>query len=185
MSLAAHGVTHPGRRTTNEDAFLVDANRGLFVVADGMGGHNAAKSRRVSPSKPLVSSWLMAHLPASTILDEALRLANDHILTVAGEADYTGMGTTVAVVYLRDGEAIYAHAGDSRVYLWHKGRDHSAHSRGFVGRGGDERYLRRCPRAGAASDAARADEGRRSATGAAAKRRGVSVRRWRRDAPVQ
>ena len=51
MSLAAHGVTHPGRRTTNEDAFLVDANRGLFVVADGMGGHNAGEVASTSSTK--------------------------------------------------------------------------------------------------------------------------------------
>jgi PPM family protein phosphatase len=123
MSLAAHGVTHPGRRTTNEDAFLVDANRGLFVVADGMGGHNAGEVAS-SLAVKAIGEFLADGTPASlNVLDEALRLANDHILTVAGEKpDYTGMGTTVVAVYLRDGEAIYAHAGDSRVYLWHNGR---------------------------------------------------------------
>ncbi|HKH72029.1 MAG TPA: protein phosphatase 2C domain-containing protein [Vicinamibacterales bacterium] len=123
MSLAAHGVTHPGRRTTNEDAFLVDANRGLFVVADGMGGHNAGEVAS-SLAVEAIGEFLADGTPASlNVLDEALRLANDHILTVAGEKpDYTGMGTTVVAVYLRDGEAIYAHAGDSRVYLWHNGR---------------------------------------------------------------
>ena len=123
MSLAAHGVTHPGRRTTNEDAFLVDANRGLFVVADGMGGHNAGEVAS-SLAVKAIGEFLSDGTPASlNVLDEALRLANDHILTVAGEKpDYTGMGTTVAAVYLRDGEAVYAHAGDSRVYLWHKGQ---------------------------------------------------------------
>jgi PPM family protein phosphatase len=122
MSLAAHGVTHPGRRTTNEDAFLVDPHRGLFVVADGMGGHNAGEVAS-SLAVEAIGEFLADGTPASlNVLDEALRLANDHILTVAGEKpDYTGMGTTVAVVYLRDGEAVYAHAGDSRVYLWHKG----------------------------------------------------------------
>ena len=55
-------------------------------------------------------------------MDEALRLANDYILTAAGEKpDYTGMGTTVAAVFVRDAQAVYAHAGDSRVYLWHQG----------------------------------------------------------------
>jgi protein phosphatase len=123
MSLAAHGVTHPGRRTTNEDAFLVDANRGLFVVADGMGGHNAGEVAS-SLAVKAIGEFLADGTPASlNVLDEALRLANDHILTVAGEQpDYTGMGTTVAAVYLRDGGAVYAHAGDSRVYLWHKGQ---------------------------------------------------------------
>jgi PPM family protein phosphatase len=123
MSLAAHGVTHPGRRTTNEDAFLVDANRGLFVVADGMGGHNAGEVAS-SLAVEAIGKFLADGTPASlNVLDEALRLANDHILTVAGEKpDYAGMGTTVAAVYLRDDEAVYAHAGDSRVYLWHKGQ---------------------------------------------------------------
>ena len=123
MSLAAHGVTHPGRRTTNEDAFLVDANRGLFVVADGMGGHNAGEVAS-SLAVKAIGEFLADGTPASlNVLDEALRLANDHILRVAGEKpDYTGMGTTVAVVYVRDGEAVYAHAGDSRVYRLHKGR---------------------------------------------------------------
>jgi len=122
MSLAAHGVTHQGRRTTNEDAFLVDPDRGLFVVADGMGGHNAGEVAS-SLAVQSIGEFLADGTPASlNVLDEALRLANDHILSVAGEKpDYTGMGTTVAAVYLRDGEAVYAHAGDSRVYLWHKG----------------------------------------------------------------
>jgi protein phosphatase len=122
MSLAAHGVTHPGRRTTNEDAFLVDPRRGLFVVADGMGGHNAGEVAS-SLAVKTIGEFLADGTPASlNVLDEALRLANDHILTVAGEKpDYTGMGTTVVAVYLRDREAVYAHAGDSRVYLWHQG----------------------------------------------------------------
>jgi serine/threonine protein phosphatase PrpC len=122
MSLAAHGVTHPGRRTTNEDAFLVDTNRGLFIVADGMGGHNAGEVAS-SLAVKAIGDFLDDGTPASlNVLDEALRLANDHILTVAGEKpDYTGMGTTVAAVYLREGVAVFAHAGDSRVYLLHKG----------------------------------------------------------------
>jgi protein phosphatase len=122
MSLAAHGVTHQGRRTTNEDAFLVDPDRGLFVVADGMGGHNAGEVASSLAVKS-IGEFLADGTPASlNVLDEALRLANDHILSVAGEKpDYTGMGTTVAAVYVREREAVYAHAGDSRVYLWHQG----------------------------------------------------------------
>jgi protein phosphatase len=121
MSLAAHGVTHQGRRTTNEDAFLVDTNRGLFIVADGMGGHKAGEVAS-SLAVQAIGDFLADGTPASlNVLDEALRLANDHILTVAGEKpDYTGMGTTVAAVYLREGVAVFAHAGDSRVYLFHQ-----------------------------------------------------------------
>ena len=152
MSLAAHGVTHPGRRSTNEDAFLVDAKRGLFVVADGMGGHNAGEVAS-SLAVEAIGEFLADGTPASlNVLDEALRLANDHILTVAGKKpDYTGMGTTVAAVYMRDGEAIYAHAGDSRVYLWHNGhltqltRDDSWVAAAMNGLSDDARELEQHP----------------------------------------
>lgn len=122
MLLAAHGVTHPGRRSTNEDSFLVDPARGLFVLADGMGGHNAGEVAS-NLAVQSIGDFIAAGPPASlNVLDEALKLANDHILTVAGEQpDYTGMGTTVCAVYLRENEAVYAHAGDSRVYRWHEG----------------------------------------------------------------
>ncbi len=122
MPLAAHGVTHPGRRSTNEDAFLVDPGRGLFVVADGMGGHNAGEVASGLAVKAIDEFLADGTPPSLNVMDEALRLANDHILTAAGEKpDYTGMGTTVAAVFVRDAEAVYAHAGDSRVYLWHQG----------------------------------------------------------------
>jgi PPM family protein phosphatase len=122
MSLAAHGVTHPGRRITNEDAFLVDPNRGLFVVADGMGGHNAGEVASGLAVKA-IGEFLSDGTPASlNVLDEALRQANDHILAAASvKPDYIGMGTTVVAVFVNDREAVYAHAGDSRVYLWRNG----------------------------------------------------------------
>ncbi len=70
MILAAHGATHRGRRPTNEDALLVDLESGLFVVADGMGGHNAGEvasglavdtvSRVVRTSPGRTSSVLVA-----------------------------------------------------------------------------------------------------------------------------
>ena len=122
MSLAAHGVTHPGRRPTNEDAFLVDAGRGLFVVADGMGGHNAGEVASGLAVKTIGEFLSDGSAPSVNVMDEALRLANDQILNAAGQkADYAGMGTTVAAVYARDARAVYAHAGDSRVYLLHDG----------------------------------------------------------------
>jgi PPM family protein phosphatase len=152
MSLAAHGVTHPGRRTTNEDAFLVDPNRGLFVVADGMGGHNAGEVASGLAVKA-IGEFLADGTPASlNALDEALRQANDHILAAASvKPDYTGMGTTVVAVFVNDREAVYAHAGDSRVYLWRNGditqltRDDSWVSAALNGAADDAREMDQHP----------------------------------------
>lgn len=152
MSLAAHGVTHPGRRTTNEDALLVDPRRGLFIVADGMGGHNAGEVASGLAVKT-IGEFLSDGTPANlNVLDEALRLANDHILAEAGEKpDYTGMGTTVAAVFVSERAAAYAHAGDSRVYLLHKGaltqltRDDSWVAAAMNGIGEEARELEQHP----------------------------------------
>jgi len=123
MPLAVHGVTHQGRRATNEDAFLVDRDRGLFVVADGMGGHNAGEVASGLAVKAIGEFLSDGTPPSLNLLDEALRVANDQILTVAAqEPDYAGMGTTVVAALLTDGEAIYANVGDSRMYLWRSGR---------------------------------------------------------------
>ena len=93
MPLAAHGVTHPGRRTTNEDALLVDPERGLFVVADGMGGHNAGEVASGLAVKAIDEFLADGTPPSLNVMDEALCLANDHILTAAGEKpDYSGYG---------------------------------------------------------------------------------------------
>jgi len=122
MPLAAHGVTHPGRRATNEDAFLVDPDRGLFVVADGMGGHNAGEVASGLAVRTISDFLVGGGEPTQDLIDEALRLANDHILAVAGkQPDYSGMGTTVVAVLLTDGQAIFGHVGDSRIYHWHAG----------------------------------------------------------------
>jgi protein phosphatase len=152
MPLAAHGVTHPGRRTTNEDAFLVDLRRGLFVVADGMGGHNAGEVASSMAVKAIGEFLSDGTPPSLNVMDEALRLANDHILAEAGDKpDYTGMGTTVAAVFVREREAVYAHAGDSRVYLLHKGqltqltRDDSWVTAAMNGVGDDARELEQHP----------------------------------------
>lgn len=120
MPLAAHGVTHPGRRPTNEDSLLVDPARGLFVVADGMGGHNAGEVASDMAVKA-IGAFLRPGTPhSSTQLDEAIKVANDEILSAAsGQSDYNGMGTTVVAALLNDDHAYFANVGDSRAYLWH------------------------------------------------------------------
>jgi len=122
MSLAAHGATHPGRRSSNEDALLVDPALGLFIVADGMGGHNAgevASDLAVNTIRHIIAG---NGEPVPARLERAIRLANRRILETASRRDeYSGMGTTVSAVCVVGGHAVYSNTGDSRVYRMHRG----------------------------------------------------------------
>ena len=134
MKLTAYGVTHPGRvRPNNEDALLWDVKAGLFVVADGMGGHQAgevASRLAVETVRSFLESssgdhdltWPFGFDPALSMnanrLLTAVRLANRKVFQ-AGEdkPDLAGMGTTI-VVALVDGDTLtFCGVGDSRIYL--------------------------------------------------------------------
>jgi PPM family protein phosphatase len=122
MSLAAHGVTHPGRRPTNEDSLLVDPGHGLFVVADGMGGHNAGEVASDIAVKTMAEFFRDGGAPSPSRLDQAIKTANDQILAkAAGQSDYAGMGTTVVAALVDNDRAFFANVGDSRAYIWHSG----------------------------------------------------------------
>jgi protein phosphatase len=124
MSFAAAGATHQGRRSGNEDAWLVDLDLGLLVLADGMGGHNAGEVAS-SLAVQTVQAFLRTaetH-PDQTRLGEALSRANARILDEATRRpDQAGMGTTAVAVLVSGQRAVYTSVGDSRVYLWHDAR---------------------------------------------------------------
>jgi protein phosphatase len=124
MPLAASGVTHQGRRSTNEDAWLVDQKLGLLVVADGMGGHNAGEVASALAVKSIQESVRTRGAPPSAdVLEEAVGSANDRILSEAtAQPEQVGMGTTVVVALVVDGRVLYMSVGDSRIYLFQDGR---------------------------------------------------------------
>lgn len=124
MPLAASGVTHQGRRSTNEDAWLVDLDLGLLVVADGMGGHNAGEVASALAVKAIRDVFQSDGNPHSqSLLVRAVQVANQEILNAAAEQPaHSGMGTTVVAVMIVDEHAYYTSVGDSRVYLWRNGR---------------------------------------------------------------
>jgi len=139
LEIESAGLTDVGkRRTGNEDALLVDDQLGLYVVADGMGGHNAGEiaSRMVvdtirdsiaefkSGKSPeaLESEDDSLSDPANRILD-IIRLANRAVYEAAAETeDYQGMGSTVSLLYFHDQTIVVANVGDSPIYLVHNGR---------------------------------------------------------------
>jgi serine/threonine protein phosphatase PrpC len=135
--LSAHGTTHPGRRASNEDALLVDAAFGLFVVADGMGGHKAgevASRLAIDTIHEFIASslgvrdltWPYGLRPDLSFdanrLRTAVRLANTRVLELSeARAEYTGMGTTVVAALAGPDRLAFVGVGDSRVYLWQRG----------------------------------------------------------------
>ncbi len=133
-------ATHPGiRRTSNEDSYCTRPDLGLFMVADGMGGHVAGEvaSRVVvdaietfidqTVSADLQSTWPTPFDPALGVdgnrLKGAFHLANQRLAReVAASEDLRGMATTASALLLgKDRGAVLAHVGDSRIYLLRDG----------------------------------------------------------------
>ncbi len=135
--MLAASITQAGPvRANNEDAVFYDVAKGLFMVADGMGGCSAGEvaSRVALDAIVQVLSDCSCDSPEEK-LREALYFANDSIKTMAKtREDYQGMGTTVTAAWYVNGLLYVAHVGDSRAYLWQGGslqRLTSDHS--FVG----------------------------------------------------
>jgi protein phosphatase len=122
MLLAAHGVSHRGRRKSNEDTMVLDPDRGLFVVADGMGGHNAGEVASALAAKTLHEFISDAGETNEATLAEAMCLANDQVLNAAaGNSTYEGMGTTAVAALVNDSSIVFGNVGDSRIYLMRGG----------------------------------------------------------------
>ena len=128
--------THVGlRRKINEDSILVDSQRGLWAVADGMGGHEAGEvaSTMVTDALRCIAAARDAEEIAAHSVD-ALRQVNRNLIRLAqsGERETKGtIGTTVVGLAIADGYFRSFWLGDSRAYQMRGGqiarltRDHS------------------------------------------------------------
>jgi PPM family protein phosphatase len=147
----AAGDTHVGRvRKGNEDAFLVDQERGVFLVADGMGGHVAGEIASAIATQSVgvtllegVDRGLAADELAHSMVD-SFRVADRAIAEhVALHPQTLGMGTTcTALVVGRNGTYRLGHVGDSRMYLFRAGElTQVSHDHTWVQREVDEGRL--------------------------------------------
>jgi serine/threonine protein phosphatase PrpC len=120
--------THVGlRREHNEDTYYADADLGLWLVADGMGGHEHGEV-----ASALARDTLVREVTNGVELVRAIQLADEEIIRHSTRrSEVLPMGTTIAALRLRDGgEFEVAWVGDSRVYVWNDGlkqlsQDHS------------------------------------------------------------
>jgi len=112
-------------RTSNEDFFIADVRSGIFLVADGMGGHAAGEiASRMTAEK--VRAILSEDPPLSGIEDRlqmAVQQANTTVYeTQKAQTEYRGMGSTLTVLTFEGENYHIAQVGDSRAYLLRNGQ---------------------------------------------------------------
>lgn len=140
MLIKSSGITDVGlKRKGNEDSFSTDDDLGLYVVADGMGGHLAGEvASRVAVEliNKCFRIWMESGAAEETLYGypdsslsrngnyilSSIRLANRVIHELSLEHEkYHGMGTTVATLAVVPGRIIVANVGDSRIYMIRNG----------------------------------------------------------------
>lgn len=116
-------------RENNEDAWVAIPELDVYLVADGMGGHNAGEIAAVSCVEEL-AKILKKRLKRSLSLNLAEKLIAESIEEVNlavhakshAKAEWQGMGCTLACLHFHPEGAIIGHVGDSRVYLFRSGK---------------------------------------------------------------
>ena len=124
---SVHGITDVGRnRDNNEDYFLVNLSKNLFIVTDGMGGHNAGEVAGLKATEAVNDHFtpeILVEIKGDKIkindeLNDCLYSVNQKILDLAeNNESYQGMGCTLVVALVETGALHMGHVGDARAYL--------------------------------------------------------------------
>jgi serine/threonine protein phosphatase PrpC len=136
VKVIASGISDLGlQRVGNEDTFSIDESLGLYIVADGMGGHLAgevASQVAVEMIKKAFRRWTEGEVSEDEIfgvpdrslskqgnyLLSSIRLANRVVYEMALEYEqYHGMGTTIVALLVTPKLLVVANVGDSRIYM--------------------------------------------------------------------
>lgn len=121
------GVTDIGKiRENNEDVFYTDSVNDVYIIADGMGGHNAgevASAKSIEFIKESLNGFALKEIKdnpeeAEKILNRVLSETNLRILALAdNNPDYKGMGCTIVMAIILNNNIYKIHVGDSRCYI--------------------------------------------------------------------
>jgi protein phosphatase len=107
-------------RELNEDSLYLNEDLGLFMIADGMGGHNAgevASKLAVTLVAALIEERLDSAADLVELVQSSIARANEVILQKSlHRAGWSEMGTTLVLALLTQDRMIVAHVGDSRAY---------------------------------------------------------------------
>jgi serine/threonine protein phosphatase PrpC len=132
LRFATTSLTHPGMvRSANEDSFIALEDSGVWMVADGMGGHANGQWASTTVVAAVGAARFTRDFDADVeALTGAIQAANTTIFE-ASKPQGARMGSTVAALYLNETRFACVWAGDSRIYLLREGvlhrmtRDHT------------------------------------------------------------
>jgi len=112
-------LSHVGlRRQLNEDTYYGDGELGLWLVADGMGGHACGEV-----ASALAREAIVREVRGGAALAQAVRTADEEIIRISRRRnDSLPMGTTVVAARVQGNRFEVAWVGDSRAYLWREGK---------------------------------------------------------------
>ena len=127
----SHGSSDVGLvRTNNEDAWFASPDGKVFLIADGLGGHQAGEVAAKESVERFLSAFLAAFPEKDADLSDeeigrrlrtCFEKTNERLFQLAGQHELLrGMGTTFCSLSIHDGRAAIAHVGDSRIYR-HRG----------------------------------------------------------------
>ena len=122
MRLQACAKTDIGlQRNNNEDRYFLDKKQGLFIVADGMGGHAAGEvASQIAVETVSQSLQTTDQNNLQERLKQAVEEANRAVEEAAkNNQALDGMGTTLSIILLHQQQGYLAHVGDSRIYRFH------------------------------------------------------------------
>lgn len=123
--MKAYFRSHVGLvREQNEDTVLTDEQNGLYILADGMGGHQAGEVASLMAAT-ILRDALAGQEPSVDKLMRGFRRANDAVYEQSlSDSQYSGMGTTMTALWDDGDYLLLGHVGDSRAYVFEDGQLH-------------------------------------------------------------
>ena len=124
MTFESATISKTGGREENQDCCdsKVGDHAGLWIVADGVGGHRGGAVASQTAVRAMLDSW---HAEAASIpltIDELINAAQTAMLKQqVTDPQLSAMRTTVVALHIAEDQALWGHVGDSRLYLYRGG----------------------------------------------------------------
>lgn len=125
LKISCHKFTHKGDRENNEDFVnqQIGDNFGVWVVADGLGGHNAGEVASKMASSIILKEFSLNPVLSNENIEEIINKANQILIQEeVNNTDLAGMRTTFVGLFNVKDKFKYAHIGDSRLYYFKEGK---------------------------------------------------------------